>query len=47
MQKLEAEITATETKIEELAQACSRLQKAEDVGEIQRLSIEYASAQPP
>jgi ATP-binding cassette, subfamily F, member 3 len=44
MQKLEAEITATETKIEELGAGLQQASEAEDVGEIQRLSIEYASA---
>jgi ATP-binding cassette, subfamily F, member 3 len=44
VQKLEAEIAALEAKVEEVGAALQAASEAEDVGKIQSLSIEYASA---
>jgi ATP-binding cassette, subfamily F, member 3 len=43
IQKLEAEITAAEARVEDVSAALQRASAAEDVGKIQSLSIEYAS----
>ncbi len=44
LQKLEADIAAMEAKVEEVGAALQAASAAEDVGMIQSLSIEYASA---